>query len=39
MKKNKKNIKTVKLYEAIFVGGTILLLIFLFLIKYVTPNL
>ena len=35
MKKDKKKVKTIKLYEAIFIGGAILLLIFLLLIKYV----
>ncbi len=39
MKKEKKDIKKIKLYEALFTSITILLLIFLFLIKYVTPNL
>ncbi len=31
--------KTIKLYEAIFFGVAILLLIFIILIKYVTPNI
>ena len=38
MKKKKKEL-TIKLYEAIFISGAVLLLIFLFLIKYVTPRI
>ena len=36
---NNSQVKTIKLYEAIFIGVAILLLVFLVLIKYVTPNL
>lgn len=41
MKKSntKSNIKTLKLYEAIFVGATILILLFIILNKFVTPLL
>ncbi len=37
--KETKKIKTIKLYEALFVGASILLLLFIILYKYVTPNL
>ena len=36
--KEKKQ-KTIKLYEAIFIGLVVLLLLFIVLIKFVTPNL
>ena len=39
MKKEKKKELSLKLYEAIFIGFTVLLLIFLVLIKFVTPYL
>ncbi len=41
MKKEKKEIKlkTIKLYEAIFIGSTIFILLFIILNKFVTPLL
>ena len=37
--KEKKKKATIKLYEAIFIGGFILLLLFIVLNKFVTPNI
>lgn len=37
--KTKKKEITLKLYEAIFIGAAVILLIFVVLYKYVTPNL
>ena len=38
-KSKEKEVKTIKLYEAIFFGIALLLLIFVILVKYVTPNI
>ena len=37
--KNKKNEKTLKLYEAIFIGAAVLILLYFILVKFITPIL
>ncbi len=39
MKKEEKKVKTIKLYEGIFFGTIILLLIYLLLTKFVVPGI
>ena len=38
-KEQEKKELTIKLYEAIFIGGVILFLLYIILAKFITPNI